>query len=281
MVGKLKSLPKTFGGAIALGLLINYGQWLYISLPASLVKDSEGLIYGLNNSLPTIFLLGAMLLLPQEKLRVGRILGTKLPRIPSWRATFAWSAVLLVGVYLLTSSMGIANNSRFGQAMCLPLIMLSLVLLIGYGGDVSLCQLSFVGVGALVAARGFDIPFTGIGFHPQITVLSLITAFLLAAVVGALVALPALRLRGLYIGLGTLAIASAMDHTASVRRAPRSRSTGPASWSRSGRSPWPSSWPSCSWRGSSCRSGAASTAGSCWPPGTRRPPAPPSASARR
>jgi branched-chain amino acid transport system permease protein len=212
MVGKLKSLPKTFGGAIALGLLINYGQWLYISLPQSLVKDSQGLIYGINNSLPTIFLLGAMLLLPQEKLRVGRILGTKLPRTPSWRATFAWSAVLLTGAYVLTSSMGIANNSRFGQAMCLPLIMLSLVLLIGYGGDVSLCQLSFVGVGALVAARGFEIPFTGIGFHPQITILSLVTAFLLAAVVGALVALPALRLRGLYIGLGTLAIASAMDH---------------------------------------------------------------------
>ncbi|MCU1594685.1 MAG: livH 4 [Frankiales bacterium] len=213
MVGKLKSLPKTFAGAIALGLLINYGQWAYISLPASFVKDSDGLIYGINNSLPTIFLLGAMLLLPQDKLRVGRIAGTKLPRIPSWRATFLWSAALLAGAYALTGSMGIANNSRFGQAMCLPLIMLSLVLLIGYGGDVSLCQLSFVGVGALVAARGFDIPFTGLGFHPQITVLSLITAFLLTAVVGAVVALPALRLRGLYIGLGTLAIASALDHT--------------------------------------------------------------------
>ncbi len=213
MVGRLKSLPRTFAGAIGLGLLINYGQWAYISLPESVITDSQGLVYGIKNSLPTIFLLGVMLLLPQEKLRVGRIAGTKLPQIPSWRKTFAWSGVLLAGAWVLTSSMGAANNSRFGQAMCLPLIMLSLVLLIGYGGDVSLCQLSFVGVGALVAARGFDIPFTGLGFHPQITVLSLLTAFLLTAVVGALVALPALRLRGLYIGLGTLAIAAAMDHT--------------------------------------------------------------------
>jgi branched-chain amino acid transport system permease protein len=213
MVGRLKSLPKTFAGAIVLGLLINYGQWLYISLPPDLVKDSKGLIYGIKNSLPTIFLLGVMLLLPQEKLRVGRIAGTKLPRIPSWRSTFAWSAVLVVAAFALTGQLGDGNNSRFGMAMCLSLIMLSLVLLVGYGGDVSLCQLSFVGIGALVAARGFAIPFTGLSFHPQVSLLSMATAFVLTATVGALVALPALRLRGLYIGLGTLAIAAAMDHT--------------------------------------------------------------------
>jgi branched-chain amino acid transport system permease protein len=213
MVGRLKSLPKTFAGAIGLGLLINYGEWAYISLPKGFVDDSQGVIYGIKNSLPTIFLLGVMLLLPQDKLRVGRIAGTKLPRIPSWRATLLWSAGLIAAALLLTAQFGDANNSRFGQAMCLPLIMLSLVLLVGYGGDVSLCQLSFVGVGALVAARGFHLPFTGLGFHPQVSPLSLITAFLLTGVVGAIVALPALRLRGLYIGLGTLAIAAAMDRT--------------------------------------------------------------------
>ena len=82
MVGRLKSLPRTFAGAIGLGLLINYGQWAYISLPESFITKSEGLVYGIKNSLPTIFLLGVMLLLPQEKLRVGRIPGTKLPQHP-------------------------------------------------------------------------------------------------------------------------------------------------------------------------------------------------------
>lgn len=211
MVGRLKSLPRTFVGAIVLGLLINYARWLYISLPKSFVDDSQGLIYGIANSLPTLFLLAVMLALPQEKLRVGRISGTRLPRLPSWRSAVSWSGVLLAAGFVLTSNLSAANDSRFGQAMCLPLIMLSLVLLVGYGGDVSLCQLSFVGVGALVAARGFSIPGTGIGFHPQISVVSLLTAFVLTAFVGALVAVPALRLRGLYIGLGTLAIAAAMD----------------------------------------------------------------------
>lgn len=211
MVGRLKSLPRTFVGAIGLGLSINYAQWIYISLPKSLIDDSQGVIYGIKNSLPTIFLLGTMLLLPQEKLRVGRVLGTKLPKLPSWPRALVWSGAFVAGTYLLTGTFGPANNARFGQAMCLPLIMLSLVLLVGYGGDVSLCQLSFVGVGVLVAARGFDVPFTGLGFHPQISVLSIITAFLFTGAVGALVAIPALRLRGLYIGLGTLALAAAMD----------------------------------------------------------------------
>jgi branched-chain amino acid transport system permease protein len=211
MVGRLKSLPRTFVGAIVLGLLINYAQWLYISLPRDFVDASGGVIYGIKNSLPTLFLLGVMLVLPQEKLRVGRISGTRLPRLPSWRSALIWSAVAISLGFLLTSGLSTANNARFGQAMCLPVVMLSLVLLVGYGGDVSLCQLSFVGVGALVAARGFTIPYTGLGFHPQISVLSLVTAFLLTGVVGALVAVPALRLRGLYIGLGTLAIAAAMD----------------------------------------------------------------------
>ncbi|MGB8650298.1 MAG: ABC transporter permease [Mycobacteriales bacterium] len=211
MVGRLKSLPRTFAGAIVLGLLINYAQWIYISIPKQVIDDSQGIIYGIKNSLPTIFLLAVMLALPQEKLRVGRISGTKLPKLPSWPVAMAWSTVLVVAAFVLTSNMGPANNSRLGQAMCVPLIMLSLVLLVGYGGDVSLCQLSFVGIGSLVAARGFSIPFTGIGFHPQVSVLSIATAFLLTGAVGALIAVPALRLRGLYIGLGTLAIAAAMD----------------------------------------------------------------------
>jgi branched-chain amino acid transport system permease protein len=212
MVGRLKSLPKTFVGAIVLGLLINYATWAYISLPKSVLTSDFGqVIYGVKNSLPTIFLLLVMLALPQEKLRIGRISGTKLPKLPSWPIALAWSAVFIVGAYLLTGQFGDANNSRFGQAMCLPLIMLSLVLLVGYGGDISLMQLSFVGMGVLVAARGFTIPGLGIGFHPQVSVLSIVTAFLLTAMIGAIVAVPALRLRGLYIGLGTLALAAAID----------------------------------------------------------------------
>jgi branched-chain amino acid transport system permease protein len=202
MVGRLKNLPRTFLGALVLGLLTSYGQWVVQYIPKDTTESLGGLVQGTRVALPTLFLLGVMLALPHEKLRVGRISGTTLPALPSWRRTIAWSAVFLAAVWLITGALSDADRSRFGQALCLSLIMLSLVLLTGYGGDVSLCQMSFVGVGAIITARTFH----------GITPFSVISAFLVAGAVGVLVAVPALRLRGLYLGLGTMAVAAAMDN---------------------------------------------------------------------
>jgi branched-chain amino acid transport system permease protein len=201
MVGRLKNLPRTFLGALLLGLLTSYGQWVVQYIPKDIVASSGGLVQGTRVALPTLFLLVVMLLMPHEKLRVGRLSGTTLPRLPSWRQTFVWSAVFLVAVFWVVSMLSEADQSRLGQALCLSLIMLSLVLLTGYGGDVSLCQMSFVGVGAVITARTFH----------AITPLTVIAAFVVSGAVGVLVAVPALRLRGLYLGLGTLAVAAAMD----------------------------------------------------------------------
>ena len=73
--------------------------------------------------------------------------------------------------------------------------MLSLVVLTGYGGQTSLAQMTFVGMGAFAMSR------FGLGGNP----LGLLMAPLLAAPIGALVALPALRLQGLYLALATMA----------------------------------------------------------------------------
>jgi branched-chain amino acid transport system permease protein len=78
--------------------------------------------------------------------------------------------------------------------------MLSLVLLTGYGGFVSLAQFTFAGVGA-VAYSKVDQP----------NLFGLLVAFLIAGAVGALVAIPVLRLTGLYLALATLAFAQLMD----------------------------------------------------------------------
>ena len=206
MVGRLKNLPRTFAGAIVLGLMTSYAQWIVASIPPDLDQRLGGLIQGTRIALPTIFLLAVMLALPQDKLRVGRVSGTVLPPLPSWAKTLAWSAVFLVGTYVVTGLMEESTVARYGQALCFPLIMLSLVLLVGYGGDVSLCQLSFVGVGSLVVG-GKLLPF----LDAELSVVTLFFSFVATAVLGAVVALPALRLRGLYLGLATLGVASALD----------------------------------------------------------------------
>jgi branched-chain amino acid transport system permease protein len=88
----------------------------------------------------------------------------------------------------------------YGEAVAYAIGMLSLVLLTGYGGYVSLAQLSFVGIGAAVVAK-----------MSTSSPLAILLAVLISAAVGALVALPVLRLTGLYLALATLAFGQMMD----------------------------------------------------------------------
>ena len=72
-----------------------------------------------------------------------------------------------------------------GEIMALGIVGLSLVLLTGYSGQVSLCQFSFMGIGAFLMGK-----IAGGG-----SLLGLLAAALICAALGALVALPTLRLR--------------------------------------------------------------------------------------
>ena len=92
------------------------------------------------------------------------------------------------------------NLLRFGTAATYAMVMLSLVLLTGYGGHVSLAQFTFAGVGALAYAK-LDQP----------NLLGLLLAVLISAGAGALVALTVLRLTGLYLALATLAFGVIMS----------------------------------------------------------------------
>lgn len=195
MVGKLKSLPRTFVGALILGQVTSHSLLLLNRIPWDINLS------GLRAAMPSLFLFAVLLLLPQDRLRVGTITGTSLVRLPSRRRALVWGAGLIVAVWLITGLLSTSDISRLGQALSLSLIMLSLVLLTGYGGEVSLGQMAFVGVGVLVMAQLFG----------AVTPLSVLAAGLGAAAVGALVALPALRLRGLYLALGTLAFADILD----------------------------------------------------------------------
>jgi branched-chain amino acid transport system permease protein len=86
---------------------------------------------------------------------------------------------------------------NFSLTMVIGIVMLSLVLLSGYAGQISLMQMTFVGIGAVTAGR-----MVGGG-----SILSVLLAGLVAAAFGAVVALPALRLQALYLALTTLAVA--------------------------------------------------------------------------
>ena len=84
--------------------------------------------------------------------------------------------------------------------MVFALIMLSLVLLVGYAGQMSLAQMTFVGLGAFSMGKYFG----------GASAWGILLAALVAGAVGAS-ALPALRLQGLYLALSTFAFAQGMS----------------------------------------------------------------------
>jgi branched-chain amino acid transport system permease protein len=191
MLGRLKSLPLTFAGAMTLGILQSY---------AVAYLPSSGDLSGLRAVIPTLFLFGVIVLMPQAQLRVGQVKGIVSAPLPTLRRALVVGAGLVVVVALMTLSMSDATVLLAGTAATYAMVMLSLVLLTGYGGHVSLAQFTFAGVGALAWAK-LDEP----------NVLGLLLAALVAAAVGALVALPVLRLTGLYLALSTLAFGVLMD----------------------------------------------------------------------
>jgi branched-chain amino acid transport system permease protein len=191
MLGRLKSLPMTFAGAMALGLATSY---------ASGYLPTEGLLNSVRNVIPALFLFLVIVLMPQAQLRIGQVKGIVSAPLPSTTRSLGWSAVLLLGVALLARSFADSDLLLVGTAATYAMVMLSLVLLTGYGGHVSLAQLTFAGVGALAYAKLEEPNLYG-----------LFLASVIAAGVGALVALPVLRLTGLYLALSTMAFAYLMD----------------------------------------------------------------------
>jgi len=191
MLGRLRSLPLTFVGAMGLGLLTSY---------ASAYLPTEGLLNSVRNVVPALFLFAVIIILPQAQLRIGQVKGIVSAPLPSLGKAVGWGLALLAFVGLVAGSTSQANLLLVGTAATYAIVMLSLVLLTGYGGHVSLAQLTFAGVGALAYAK-LDQP----------NLYGLVVSALIAAAVGGLVALPVLRLTGLYLALSTLAFASIMD----------------------------------------------------------------------
>ena len=189
VVGKLKSLPLTFAGAIALGVMTEHARF---ALPNSSAWQSVQI------AIPGIFLFAALLLVPAAKLSVGRIVGSKTPKIPSLPSSVVRSAVF-VGAMVVVANVTPANRLfDVTTALVYGLLLLSLVLLTGYSGQISLCQYVFLAMGAWAMGTFF-------GGH---SIFGILLAGLVAVPLGVIVSLPALRLQGLYLALVTFGFAS-------------------------------------------------------------------------
>lgn len=192
VVGRLRSLPLTFLGAMILGI----GNSMAIGYVPT------GALTYVTEALPMALLFLVLVTMPQARLTIGRVVRPRPPRAASRRSTATGSialvAVVTIGSFLVTGN----NLNTLGEAMATGLLVLSLIPLAGYGGQISLCQYTFAGVGALA------MHWVGNGD----SVLGLLAAIGLCGAGGALLSIPALRVRGLYLALATLAFAVLMDN---------------------------------------------------------------------
>jgi len=204
--GALRNLPMAVVGAMLIGLLrAHTGAWL-----------DFGPDYRFAHlSIAPLILLFVVIALPQARLEVGRLAHNlrRHERFTKW-----WEGLIGCGVIILAAvalsggwlDFGIWDPGAWGsrelnsanEAMAFALIGLSLVPLIGWAGQINFAPLAFAGFGAFVYLKLAGD--TGDGYW-------ILLVGLLCAPLGALVALPAARLRGLYLALMTMAFAQAMS----------------------------------------------------------------------
>lgn len=205
--GQLKSLPLALAGALFLGVGKQFiTQFMAWGNDWRFVADSFS----------ALVLFAVVLATPQARLEVGRVASglKKHQRLSKpWESAVGGVAMVLAAVALSggwlnfgiwdPGSWSEANLNSANVAVAFALIALSLVPLTGWAGQVNLAPLAFAGIGSVLYLK---LPSGDTG-----NVLWLPVIALLCAPVGALVALPFARLRGLYLALGSMAFAHGMS----------------------------------------------------------------------
>jgi branched-chain amino acid transport system permease protein len=203
MFGRLRSLPLTFVGAIVLG----YATRMAFDRPTGLMPKSFEWGGNLRLAVPMILLFVVLLVLPQDRLR-GAVVQRTRERftVPSTRHTLIAACSFVIIVFLLTRIMAPSALLILSDAIAASIIILSLVLLVGYAGEVSLATMAFAGIGGTVLFHHVGHDATS-----RAGLMAFLIAIVTTAFVGAVIALPALRLRGLYLALATAAFSLGVE----------------------------------------------------------------------
>ncbi|MFI6938394.1 ATP-binding cassette domain-containing protein [Streptomyces sp. NPDC050418] len=199
VLGRFMSIPLAFAGGLGLGVLQNL-----VAGYASFADD----ITGFRTAVPFLILFGGLLILTRRQRTAGTA-AVDAPPIDylagrSWLhkwGPWAVGAVLLaLAFYTVTTPFW---SGILAQGLAISLVFISFTVVTGLGAMVSLAQATFVTGAAMVAGllMSHGWPFIG----------AALVGTCVAAVLGALVALPALRLGGRSLALATLALAFLAD----------------------------------------------------------------------
>ncbi len=189
-IGYFSSLPMTYVGGLVVGVAGSLSTKFVTQVPS---------LSGLPPGLPFIILFVVLIVTPRARLAVRRYV----PNIKLAEPYYApprirlGSGVIAVGVLAIIPLLVGPKLAVYSSALITVILFISLGLLIRVSGQVSLCQYGFAAVGAAAMghfAHGLGIPW----------LVSLLMAGLVAVPIGAIIAIPAIRLSGVFLALATL-----------------------------------------------------------------------------
>ena len=186
---------RLFWPTLITGLLIGMVQSMFTKLQNDVSWWPE---YGAREGLPFLIIIVTMVVLGERLPERGSVNNWRLPSVP-----VAKLSVFSIGFPFVMAIAGLVFLGPLWRAAIMTTIVaavlaLSLVVLTGFGGQTSLAQMAFAGLAGFLLSKfasQYDIPFP----------LAPILAALGATVLGLLVGLPALRVRGTNLAIVTLA----------------------------------------------------------------------------
>ncbi|MFI9293315.1 ABC transporter permease subunit [Streptomyces gardneri] len=199
VLGRFLSVPLAFAGGLGLGVLQNL-----VAGYASFAED----ITGFRTAVPFLILFGGLVVLARRRRAAGTAAADPPPvdylagkgRVRRWGVWVVAGVLLATAFYTVTTPFW---SGILAQGLAIGLVFMSFTVVTGLGAMVSLAQATFVTGAALVAGLLMSHGW------PFVAAAAVGTAA--AALLGAVVALPALRLGGRSLALATLALAFLAD----------------------------------------------------------------------
>jgi len=191
----------SFTVAAVAGLVIGVGQSLCVKAAVTWSWFPQ---HGIPDVLPFAVIAVVMLLRGSRLPTRGESTGGRLPRAPLGRRPLLPLALFAPAVVLLLALTSAGWRAAVIESIVTACVLLSLNVLTGLVGQVSLAQAAFAGVGGFLMAKLLD--HTGVPFP-----LALLFAGAVAVPVGLIVGIPALRIRGINLAIITLGAGVAVD----------------------------------------------------------------------
>jgi branched-chain amino acid transport system permease protein len=159
---------------------------------------------GLANGLPLILTVLAMIIRGKRLPTRDSAAAERLPAAPEPRVNVPVTVTLICAVIAGALFLPFAYRTALVNSAIGVILGLSLVLLVGLVGQISLMQMALAGAAAVIMTRATSVWHIPFPFAPLLAALA-------AAAAGVVAAIPALRIRGTHLAVVTLAGAYAFD----------------------------------------------------------------------